>query len=137
MSKKDLDDFLASRSPEEGAERQALKAYLTVLKHKALLDAKDIDALAEIAEHGKSERDRVRAGEMLNVARQKAADALAHATGVREEVLDAKGLRQEGPRLQVFNFQGMDLERLKALAAGKPMLPGEKVVDVETEPGRE
>lgn len=137
MSWRDLVNFLRSCSPEEGAERQALTAYLCVLKHKAILAAVDIDSLAEIAQNGKSERDRVRAAEMLNVARQKAADAVAHATGIREESLDAKGLRQEGPKVQVFDFRGMDADKLKALAEGKPLGPvlPPKVVDVKPEPG--
>ena len=135
MTRRDLQDFLNSRTPEEGAERQAITAFLSVLKHKAILEAKDIDALADIAENGKSERDRVRAAEMLATVRQRAAEAVAHATGIREEVLDAKGLRQEGPKVQVFSFEGMDLDKLKALAEGRslaPVLPL-KVVDVEPE----
>lgn len=71
-----------------------------------------------------STRDRVRAGEMLNVSRQKAADSLAAATAVREDVMDQKGLKAGGPQVNVLSFQGMDLERLKALAEGKPLSPG-------------
>lgn len=63
-----------------------------------------------------------------------------NATGIREEVLDAKGLRQEGPKVHVFSFEGMDLDRLKALAErrGAPALEeGRKVVDVQLAPSPE
>lgn len=47
---------------------------------------------------------------MSNVARLKPADAVAHALGIREEVLDAKGPRHEGPKVQVFHFTGMEVK---------------------------
>lgn len=110
---------MSSRTPDEGAEAQAIGAFLTVLRHKAILDGVDLDGLAHIAQHGKSERHRLRALQLLNGSRQRAGDSAAHHLAVKEQVLDAKGLRQDGPRVQVLSFEGMDLERLKALAAGE------------------
>ncbi len=91
--------------------------------------------VAFIAENGKSERHRLRASQLLNGARQRAADALAHATGVREEVLDGKGLSQKGTQVAVFDFSGLSMEKLQALARGdfKALGAGEapKVVEGE------
>lgn len=87
-----LNEFLRNTPPEEQAEATALAAYLQVLKHKKILEGVDLDRLAYIAENGKSETHRHRASQLLSGARQRAAEALAHATGVREEILDEKGL---------------------------------------------
>lgn len=121
MSKKHLNDYVNSRTADEGLERQAFKAWMTVLNHKAILEGKDLDALAHVAEFGEG-RDKVRAAERLAEERGKAAEGIAHNTAMREEIMEAKGLRQEGTKVQVFAFEGMDLERLKALAEGRLLL---------------
>jgi hypothetical protein len=135
MSKPHLDAWMSSRSPDEGAEAQAIGAFLTVLKHKAVLEGADLDRLDQIAESGKSERHRLRAAQLLGGWRQRAADALANATAIKEQVMDAKGLSKAGTQVGVFDFTGMSLEKLKALAEGKPLLP-EKAIDasIETPP---
>ena len=142
MTKRDLDAWLSSRTPEEGAEAQAIAAFLTVLTHKAILEGVDLDQLAHIAKNGKSERHRLRASQLLSGARQRAGDSAAHHLAVKEQVMDAKGLRKDAPQVQVFNFRDADLARLQALAQGEPLghegptLP-EKAVDAEVIPPKE
>lgn len=123
MSKPRLDAWMSSRTPDEGAEAQAIGAFVTVLKHKAILDGADLDRLAQIAETGKSERHRLRAAQLLGGWRQRAADALANATAIKEQVMDAKGLSKAGTQVAVFDFTGMSMEKLRALAEGKPPIP--------------
>jgi hypothetical protein len=120
MSKTHLDAWMSSRTVYEGAEAQAIGAFLTVLKHKSILEGADLDRLAQIAETGESERHRLRAAQLLGGWRQRAADALAGAMAVKEQVMDAKGLTKAGTQVAVLNFGGMSMERLKALAEGKP-----------------
>lgn len=132
MSRHHLDAWMSSRTSDEGAEAQAIGAFLTVLKHKSILEGADLDRLAQIAESGKSERHRLRAAQLFGGWRQRAADALAGAMAVKEQVMDAKGLTKANTQVAVLNFGGMDLERLKALAEGRPLnLPD--VVEMEPE----
>jgi len=130
MSRHHLDACMSGHTPEEGAEAQAVGALLTVLKHKSILEGADLDRLAQIAETGKSERHRLRAAQLLGGWRQRAADALAAAMAVKEQVMDAKGLTKAGTQVNVLSFAGMDLEKLKALAEGRP-LSSSPVVDVK------
>lgn len=122
MSRRDLDSWMSSRTPEEGAEAQAIGAFLTVLRHKAILvEGADLDRLAYLADNAKSERHRLRASQLLGGWRQRAAEAVAQATAIKEQVMDAKGLSQARTQVNVLSFQGFDLERLKRLAAGEPL----------------
>ena len=123
----------------EDRERfQSSQAWLAVLQHKAIKSAVDLRVLEEIAESAVSERHRLRAASILQKARQQAAEKLAYNEANREEVLREKGLSSSTTEHRhVLDLGAMDMEKLKALAAGPaPSVEVEAEV-VEAEPDDE
>lgn len=122
------------QDPEERERHETARALLTVLRHKAILDAVDLERLADLAENAKSERLRLRAAQALQKARQDATRTLADLEGVREETLRDKGLAKSTTHhVHSLDVTGLPMEKLRQLASGTEHQEDERTLTAEIE----
>lgn len=122
------------RDADERDKYETVKALRTVLNHQVMVGGEYIDLLVDGAKNFRDERAKKACRQTLAKLISNATSQLANIEGHREEILKSKGLSQGSvEHTHKLDLGSLDVERLKALAAGQvPTVEGEAtVVDVD------